>query len=404
MTSTRYDLLLKGGHLIDIDAGIDGRRDVAFSAGRVAAVDKDIARESAREVADVSGSYVVPGLVDMHVHVFIHGYDVGMQLDPICARSGVTTVCDGGSSGAVNFQGLKEYVIARAETRVLVFLNISAIGMTTVRKSIGQTNFTSLEEYVGISEYRLIDYSDPNLCVDIINENRDVILGVKVRAQIELVGKGQPGLEPLRRGIRAAEATGTPLMLHLENPPVEYTEILPLLRPDDIVTHVFNGKGSGIIGDDGRMKPAVHEARRRGLVFDVGYGQFHFNFNVARQAIAEGFYPDATSTDLSRRGHLKTVRDLPTTMSKLLCLGMPLHEVIRSVTSRPAQVIGRSGELGTLRVGAAGDAAVFQIEEGSFSYDDTDGNSMIGNKRWVPRLTVRAGRVWWRGSGSEATK
>lgn len=395
MMGMRYDLLLKGGHLIDLDSGIDAPCDVAFSAGRVAAVDTEIPREAAREVVDISGAYVVPGLVDMHVHAFIHGYDVGIQLDGICAYSGVTTVCDGGSVGAVNFTGLKEYVIARSETRVLAYLNISAIGMTTVRKSVGAVNFTNLEEYVGISEYRLIDYSDPNLAAAVINENRDVILGIKVRTQIELVGKGEYGLEPLRRALRAAEITGTPIMIHLENPPVEYTQVLALLRPGDIVSHVYHGHGSGILDESGRIKTAVHEARRRGILFEVAYGQFHCNFNIVRRAFEEGFYPDAISTDLSRRGHLKTVKDLPTTLSKFLSLGMRLNDVVRAATIGPANAIGRSGELGTLRVGAAGDAAVFVIEEGSFTYHDTDGNTFVGTKQWAPRLTVRAGRIWW---------
>jgi dihydroorotase len=378
MPGARYDLLVKGGRLIDPEAGVEGRRDVAFSAGRVAAVDSDIPAEAARQVVDVAGTYVVPGLVDVHVHAFIHGYDVGILLDGICASTGVTTVCDGGSVGAVNFTGLREYVMARAETRVLAFLNISAIGMTVVS---------------GIGEYRLIDYSNPDLAAGVIREHRDVILGIKVREQIELVG--EHGLEPLRRALRAAEATGTTIMLHLENPPTEYGEVLPLLRPGDIVSHVFHGRGSGILDETGRVKRAVHEARQRGILFDVAYGQFHVNFDVVRKAFAERFYPDTISTDLSRRGHLRTVKDLPTTLSKFLSLGLPLAEAVKAVTAAPARAIGRSGDLGTLRPGAAGDAAVFVIEDGRFAYEDTDGNSFEGTKRWVPRLTVRAGRVWW---------
>jgi dihydroorotase len=393
---TKYDLLLKGGHLIDTDAGIDEIRDVAFAAGRVAAVDANIPPDTAREVVDASGSYVAPGLVDMHVHAFIHGYDVGLELDGICTPTGVTTVCDGGSTGAVNFQGMKEYVIARSETRVLAYLNISAIGMTTMRKSIGQTEFKNLEDYVGISEYRLIDYSDPQLCADIINANRDTIVGVKVREQIELVGTGNAAMEPLHRGLRAAEMTGTPIMIHWENPPIEYTEVMPMLRPGDVVTHVYNGHGSTIVGPDGKLKAGVHEARRRGIIFEVGYGQFHFSFDVARRALKEGFYPDAISTDMSRRGHRVTVKDLPTTLSKFLCLGMPFKDVVRCATSAPARILGRGDELGTLRVGAVGDAAVFRIETGRFPYEDTHGETIQGEQKWTPQMTVRAGRVVWR--------
>lgn len=396
MTDVRYDLVLKGGHLVDPATGRDGRYDIAFSAGRVAAVDPEIPRGAAREALDVSGCYVSPGLIDLHVHAFIHGYDVGLQLDGICSASGVTTVCDGGSVGAVNFRGFKEYVVDRSETRVFSYLNISAIGMTTVRKSVGATTFSNLEEYVGISEYRLIDYSDPGLAAEVIKANRDTILGVKVRAQIELVGRGDGGLEPLRRAIKAAELTGTPVMIHLENPPVEYTEVLKLLRPGDIVSHVYHGQGSGILDEHGQVKSGVREARRLGILFEVAYGQFHFNLPVARKALEQGFYPDAISTDMSRRGHLKTVKDLPTTLSKFLSLGMPFDQVLRAATVNPAKAMGRHGDLGTLQIGAVGDAAVFTIEEGKFLYEDTDGNSFEGSQRWVSRMTVRAGHLWWR--------
>jgi dihydroorotase len=261
---------------------------------------------------------------------------------------------------------------------VLAFLHISAIGLT----------------HLGIGEHCHLDYSDPDLAAAVAREHRDVILGIKVREQVEVVGAH--GLEPLRRGIRAAEAAGLPVIVHVNNPPAEYGEVLALLRPGDIVSHFFHGRGSGILDAGGRIKAAVHEARRRGVVFDVAHGRNHVNFDVVRRAFAEGFYPDTISSDLTRPGRAGVVKDLPTTLSKFLCLGMPLADVVRAATAAPARAIGRSGDLGTLAPGAAGDAAVFAVEEGRFAYQDADGNTLEGDRRWVPRLTVRAGRIWWR--------
>jgi dihydroorotase len=204
------------------------------------------------------------------------------------------------------------------------------------------------------------------------------------------------GLEPLRRGLQAAEAAGLPVIVHVNNPPVEYGEVLALLRPGDIVSHFFHGRGSGILDREGRIKAAVLEARRRGVIFDVAHGRNHVNFPVVEKAFAQGFFPDTISSDLTRPGHLSVVRDLPTTLAKFLSLGMPLPAVVGAATAAPARAIGRSGELGTLKVGAAGDAAVFSVEEGRFPYRDADGNEIEGRFRWVPLLTVRAGRVWWR--------
>jgi dihydroorotase len=373
----RFDLVLKGGHLLDPAAGIDGRRDVAFSAGRVAVVDADIPREAGREVVDLAGAHLAPGLIDLHAHAFIAGHDLGVRMDPICRATGVTTLCDAGSTGAANFAGLRELIMARAETRVLAFLHLAAIGLS----------------HLGIGEHCFLDYSDPELAAGVAREHRDTVLGIKVRVQREVVGAH--GLEPLRRGIRAAEAASVPVIVHINNPPGEYGDVLALLRPGDIVSHFFHGRGSGILDAAGQVKPTVRAARERGVVFDVAHGRSHVNFPVVRQALAQAFAPDTISSDLTRPGHAGVVKDLPTTLSKFLSLGMALPDVVRAATAAPARAIGRSGELGTLAVGAAGDAAVFTVEEGRFPYEDADGNRIEGSKRWTPRLTVRAGRVWW---------
>jgi dihydroorotase len=275
----RFDLILTNGHLLDPAAGVEGPRDVAFSAGRVAAVDTVIPAAEGREVVDVGGAYVTPGLIDLHAHAFIAGHDLGVQTDPVCASTGVTTLCDAGSTGGANFAGLREYVMARAETRVLGFVHISAIGLS----------------HLGIGEHCLLEYSDPDLAAAVAREHRDVVLGIKVREQVEVVAAH--GLEPLRRGLLAAETAGLPVIVHVNNPPTEYGEVLALLRPGDIVSHFFHGRGSGILDAAGRIKPAVHEARRRGVVFDVAHGRNHVNFPVVEKAFAQGGHhllgPDA---------------------------------------------------------------------------------------------------------------
>jgi dihydroorotase len=376
-----HDLLLRGGHVIDPAAGVDGRRDVAFASGRVAAVDAAIPPGAARQVVDVSGTYVAPGLIDLHAHAFIAGHDLGIETDGVCASTGVTTLCDAGSTGAANLAGLREYVIARSDTRVLAFVHVAAIGLS----------------HLAIGEHCYLDYSDPELAASAAREHRDVVLGIKVRIQTEVVARH--GLEPLRRGLTAAEAAGVPVIVHVNNPPVEYGEVLALLRPGDIVSHFLHGRGSGILDGEGRVKPSVEAARRRGVLFDVAHGRNHVNFPVARQALAQGFLPDSISSDLTRPGRAGVVRDLPTTLSKFLSLGMALGDVVRAATAGPARAIGRGGELGTLAPGAAGDAAVFTVEEGRFPYQDADGNVIEGSQRWAPRLTVRAGRVWWTRAG-----
>jgi dihydroorotase len=356
---------------------VDGPRDVAFASGRVAAVDAGIPRDSAREVVDVTGAFVAPGLIDLHAHAFIAGHDLGLETDAVCRSTGVTTLCDAGSTGAANFTGLREYVMARAETRVLGFVHAAAIGLT----------------HLAIGEHCYLDYTDPDLAAGVARDHRDVVVGVKVRIQREVVA--QHGLEPLRRGLRAAEGAGVPVIVHVNNPPVEYGEVLGLLRPGDIVSHFLHGRGSGILDERGRVKDAVLAARRRGVLFDVAHGRNHVNFPVARQALAQGFAPDTISSDLTRPGRAGVVRDLPTTLSKFLSLGMPLADVVRAATASPARAIGRGGELGTLAAGAAGDAAVFLVEEGRFAYQDADGHVLEGTQRWTPRLTVRAGRISW---------
>lgn len=370
-------LVLKGGELIDPHAGLRGRYDLRFRDGRVAEVGPNLAAASDR-VIDVAGKLVVPGLIDQHAHCFIGASDLGSRTDAVCASTGVTTFVDGGSAGAATFDGMREFVVNRSRVRILAFLNISAIGLA----------------YLRIGELNHLPYADPEAAAAVAREHRDLILGIKVRNQKEIVGEA--GLEPLRRAIRAAKlAGGLRVMIHVTNPPVPLDFILELLRPGDLVSHFLNGRGYGLLDEGGRVKASVREARQRGILFDVAHGRNHVNFPVARAAIAQGFFPDTISSDLTSGGAAGVVKDLPTTLSKFLSLGMPLEDVVRAATAAPARVLGREGELGTLKPGAIADAAVFGLEEGDFEFRDTDGNTLRGRHRLTPYLTLKAGEVWW---------
>jgi dihydroorotase len=371
-------LLLRGGQVMDPGAGLTGLLDVRIRDGLITEVAAGLAPDG-DIVHDMAGRLVLPGLIDLHAHCFAGSSDFGPRTDDIARSTGVTTWIDGGSAGAGTFEGMREWVLSRSRVRMFAFLNISAIGLA----------------YLKIGELNHLAYADVDAAVGAARDHADLILGIKVRNQLEVVGDA--GLEPLRRAVRAADAIGGRVMLHCTNPPVPLAELLALLRPGDVVSHFLHGRGHGILEEKGKVSREVRAARERGIVFDVAHGRMHVNFPVVRAAFAEGFYPDTISSDLTSGGAAGCVKDLPTTMGKFLSLGMPLADVVRAVTSAPAKVIGRAGKLGTLAPGAVADVAVYALEEGSFDYEDAHGQHITGRHRFVPTLTLRAGEVWWRG-------
>lgn len=363
---------------MDPGAGLTGALDVRVRDGLITEVAAGLSPDG-DAVLDVSGRLVLPGLIDLHAHCFAGAADFGPRTDDIARSTGVTTWIDGGSAGAGTFEGMREFVLSRSRVRMLAFLNISAIGLA----------------YLKIGELNHLAYADVDAAVGAARDHADLILGIKVRNQLEVVGDA--GLEPLRRAVRAADAIGGRVMLHCTNPPVPLADLLALLRPGDVVSHFLHGRGHGILDEKGKVSRDVRAARERGVVFDVAHGRMHVNFPVVRAAFAEGFYPDTISSDLTTGGAAGCVKDLPTTMGKFLSLGMPLADVVRAVTAAPARVIGRAGKLGTLRPGTVADVAVYALEEGSFDYEDAHGQHITGRQRFVPALTLRAGEVWWRG-------
>ena len=389
----RYELLIKGGHVIDPANHIDGVTDVAVSGGKIAAVEKDIPASAAGKVVDASGLYVTPGLVDIHFHVGnggaplnwfdpearSHEGPLGIPAD-LALASGVTTVVDAGTAGAETFLQEKEWVMDHAKVRVLAFLNIVANGMSG-----------GLEQSV----YQM----DPKRCADTIKKYSDLIVGVKTAhywANAPWDGEHTPWAA-VDRAIECAAATDRPVMYDFwPRPDRTYADlILKKARPGDIHTHVF-AQQFPIILPDGKLNPILAEARGRGVIFDVGHGAGSFWFRNAVPAVKQGFIPDSMSTDLHTGNY--NILSLADVISKFRAMGVPLDDLIRRSTVNPASEIRRP-DLGTLSVGREADIAVLEEQHGRFDYVDCGFARLSGNVRITARMTVRAGRIVYDPSG-----
>jgi dihydroorotase len=372
------DLILKGGRIIDPASGRDGIGDIAFGDSRVIEVGSDLPGAGA-EVVDVRGLLVVPGLIDLHTHVYWGGTSLGVDAAEVARRSGTTTFVDAGSAGPGTFHGFRRHVIEPSPLRIIPFLNVSFPGIFAFGASV----------MVGeCADLRLLD---PRECVRVIKANRDLIAGVKVR-----VGRnagGASGAAPLDIALEVADETGLPVMAHLDNPPPSRLEVLSRLRGGDILTHCFRPFPNAPVRGDGQIREEVLEARRRGVIFDIGHGGGSFGFRTAEAMLAAGFLPDVISSDVHTLSINGPAFDQLVTMSKFLSLGMGLVDVIRAGTLVPAAPLGRT-DIGRLESGAAGDASVLELVEGNFEYRDVLGEARAGRWRLEARGLVVAGR-WW---------
>lgn len=372
-----FDLILKGGRVVDPSQQLDAVRDVAFAGGKVAAIGENLS--GAKATRDVKGRIVTPGLIDIHTHVYWGGTSLGVDPVMLALRSAVTTLIDAGSAGAGNFLGFRKHIIEPSPVRILAYLNISFPGIFAFSKPVMVGESTDLR------------YIEPNECVRVAREHPDLIVGVKVR--VGGTASGPTGATPLYIAIDAADELGLPMMAHLDRLPPARHEVLPHLRAGDVLTHCYRPFPNAPVRGDGRVRAEVLEARARGVLFDIGHGGGSFAFRTARAAMAHNFPPDIISSDAHTLSIDGPAFDQLVTMSKMLCLGMSLADVVRASTEAPARAIRRP-ELGSLKVGSAGDASVLDLAQGEFDYVDVVGENVKGDQRLFPAGMVIAGQ--WR--------
>ncbi len=373
----KYDLLLRGGHLVDPKNQISHVRDVAIAEGKVAAIASRIDPSEALKVVDVGGLYVTPGLIDIHVHVYAgtgekrsYAGDNSVYPDGFTFRTGVTTVVDAGSAGWRNFDDFREHVIRRSKTRVLAFLNIVGSGMGG-----------------GACEQNLADM-EVVPTARMAQAHKGLIVGIKTAHY------AGPEWTPVQRAVDAGQEAHLPVMVDFgrNRPERPLSELLTRkLRPGDIYTHVYSGlRNEQVEGE--KLNPALWEARRRGVLFDVGHGNGSFLWRIAVPAVKEGFLADSISTDLHVDSMNSGMKDMLNVMSKFLAMGLPLEQVILQSTWNPARQI-KHEELGHLSVGARADIAVLRLEAGDFGFVDSGGARLRGRQKLVCELTLRNGKV-----------
>jgi len=383
-----YDLILRGGHVIDPSQELDAVIDVAFSVGKVAQIGAGLKADAETDVRDLSGFIVTPGLIDLHTHVYWGGTSLGIDAEDFCRRSGVTTAVDAGSAGPGNFAGFRKHLIERSQVRILAYLHISFAGIFAFspRVMVGESE-----------EIRLMAPID---AMEVANANRDLIVGIKVRVGAR--ASGRSGTVPLDIALQVANEVGMPVMAHIDDPPPTYEEVLARLRPGDILTHAFRPYPNAPVTAQGTVKQAANEARRRGVLFDIGHGKGSFAFKTARAMLANGFFPDTISSDIHALCINGPAFDQVTTMSKFLCLGMPLADTIAASTANAAFALRRP-EFGSLKPGSAGDATILSVRNGRFDYVDVVGEHVTGEHNIASEGVVIAGR-WWHPKTSGAFK
>ncbi|MEI6048487.1 MAG: amidohydrolase/deacetylase family metallohydrolase [Bacteroidota bacterium] len=379
------DILLKGGHVIDPKNKIDSRMDVAISDGKILKVATDIPANNAKKVIDASGMYVTPGLIDIHTHVFVgsnSGFADGfssLSPDDFTFKAGITTVVDAGTSGWRNFSLFKKQVIDRSQTRVLAFLNIAGSGMT---------GFPSEED---------INDMDSHMTSLVIQQYPEILVGVKIGHY-----RGSDWA-PFDRALEAGKIANVPLFVECHLPLYPLEEILARMRPGDIYTHSFCTAvdRTCILDEQGKIRPYVLEAQKKGIRFDVGHGGGMFHFSVAVPAMKQGLLPNSFGSDLHRFSMNSGMKNMLDIMSKYLNMGMNIEDIIFRATWNSANSIKRD-DLGQLSEGVEADVALLSIRKGNFGFIDAGGNKMTGDRRLEAELTIRAGKIVWDQNGIAA--
>jgi len=379
----KFDLVIKGGDVLDPSQSLRGKRDIGIRFGKIEAVDADIPTARALRVLNADGKLVTPGLVDLHVHVYPYGSALGIPADEVVAQQCTTTCVSAGDAGANNFAGFRRHIVAQTRTRLYAFVHIANIGLAGFP----------------VAELYNIDFAQTDAAAKAIAENSDIVLGAKVRMSDNIIAKH--GLEPLKRAITACEQAGDGMKVMCHIGGVEtrqlMSQILDLLRPGDILTHCYSGFPN-LAGDftnivqDGKLLPAALAAKQRGVIFDVGHGGGSFDYTVAEAAIAQGTPPDTISSDIHAvSGNTPGMPYLTWVMSKFMGLGFTLEQVVAMATINPAKVINRAPKIGTLQMGAPGDVAIMELVEGPVSFVDTRNNKRDG-KVYLLLMTRRRPR------------
>jgi dihydroorotase len=373
-----FELVLRNGRVIDPSQKIDGVTDVAFSGGKVAAIGDGLDAGGA-DVRNVAGRIVTPGLIDLHTHVYWGGTSLGIDAEMFARKSAVTTCVDTGSAGPGNFAGFRKHVIEPSAIRILPYLHVSFAGI------YGFSNKVMVGEGHDI---RLLAARD---CLEVVEANRDLIVGIKVR--LGRTASGAAGIVPLDVAEQVADQTGLPMMVHIDEPPPSYEAVVARLRPGDVLTHCFRPFPNSPLDGKGKIKPALLEARQRGVLFDIGHGMGSFSWKTARAMIDNGFLPDTISSDVHALCIDGPAYDQVTTLSKFLALGMSLPDVIAASTVNAARALSRP-DLGSFKPGSVGDASILSLDEGAFPLEDVRGQVVTADKRLHAQGVVVSGR-WW---------
>ncbi len=374
--------LLKGGRLMDPASGRDGLFDIRVRNGVVDAIGSNIAAEGAT-VLDVKELIVTPGLIDVHLHLMKGLGAFGVDPDIFGVGSGVTTVVDAGSAGHSLLTVFRDYVTNNARTRVLNYINLSTLG------GVAGPGFGIL------ADPRLIDEEKIEKAVE---THRDIIVGIKIMATGGALGA--EGLKPLARARKLGDQLKLPLLVHIGESwsknaePVHVGDVLKYLRAGDIVTHMFTVHPGGLLDGNGRLWPQVRDAKASGVLMDVGHGLHNLNFDVARKVLDQGLHPDGVSTDGHRGNRHGPVYDLPTTMAKLMALGFSLNQAVEMATVNAARLLGRSGELGTLRIGGTADISVLRLQDRAWQAVDSQKGMIPAHQAVVPVYTIRGGILY----------
>ena len=379
-TGQPHDLILRGARVIDPSQNLDRVTDVRFTAGKVAAIGEQLVPGPATEVRDMRGKVVTPGLIDLHTHVYWGGTSIGVDAVALARTSATATFVDAGTAGPGNFPGFRKHVIEPAlPVRILPLLNLSFAGIFAFSGTV----------MVGECEdLRLLDLKE---CARVARENADLVVGIKVR--VGRGASGASGVAPMDMALEVAEATGLPVMAHLDHPPPSRMDVMSRLRKGDILTHCFRPFPNAPAHPGGGVRPEVLAARERGVIFDIGHGAGSCGFATSRAMLAAGFKPDVISSDV----HILSINgpafDLLHTLAKFHALGMSLPEVVACGTTNAARAIRRP-DLGTLQVGSVGEASIFEVREEPTAYTDVVGEVLTGRHRFIAHGLVLDGR-WW---------